>query len=89
MRLFLAALLLVTVIAALPPAHAASGPTNPCTTGIAGSWCTVGAADCTATVGYQTAPQQYDYARVHCGPELWAPCTVYADTRGNVETCLT
>lgn len=68
---------------------ALAAPGLPCYTGIAGSWCTVGHADCKATAGYQTGSASYEYATVHCGPDLWAPCTVaYADTRGNVGSCL-
>ena len=89
MRIVLVAALGLATLAAIPTAHAAGPVTNPCTTGIAGSWCTASAADCSATVGVQTAPEHYEYARAYCGPELWAPCQVaYADTRGNVDSCL-
>jgi|SRR5688572_9816403 len=64
-------------------------PELPCQSGIAGSWCTVGALDCAATVGYQTGSQSYEYARAYCGPELWSPCElVYVDTRGELRSCL-
>ena len=73
----------------LPGDSAAAPPALPCQSGIAGSWCTVGAFDCKATVGYQTGGPAYQYAGAYCGRDLWYPCVVaYADTRGNVESCL-
>lgn len=67
---------------------AVAPPELPCYTGIAGSWCTVGALDCKATVGYRTGSEPYPYAGAYCGPHLWYPCMiVYVDTLGNLESC--
>lgn len=88
-RLLAALALLGALAAALPAASAWEPPALPCHTGIAGTDCGASVLDCAVTAGYRTGSSSYEYVRAACGPELWAPCElVYADTSGNVRTCL-